>query len=810
MRLGFIVRGLAVLALAGWSAWGGSGRAGTGTTIGPGVDLFETVPGTNFEFDAAHAIPAGFFEPGSEPFSGVIKLGGAPLDSFEGRDTGTTDTIVRRKRAADLSGRAGSDTVPIELVALNLVSVQPITVTYPGAKPDQQWDVYVEETSLKPSKGSMTITKANANGGTFDSVLEVRPLFIFVRQTDGKTRKLDMGLPQYDAMSRLIRVRGDDVPWQLGCPPGILVVPGLNDDYCPSATATKPVITTERARLARHIIRPPRFREIDRFPDTRARITIITQAGSEAVDLQGPTVVRVNIGRNGEASDTDGDGKDQVQTEMVALELGGTSSMGPVKVRLRDVRKHPFRRSLGEIEERVNVRHGRLDLPPFADKGAADSFFDVYFEVEVAGKVLHTDRPKRMRARITYKPPRVAEFYFSPSVIELLDRLDRPTGIKIGSARHTPVPPERDVFQLSTARVVMITPLGSATVSLEGPTIVEVKVGPNGEASDTDGDGKDQVRTEMVQLELTGASPMGPVTMRLRDPASHPRKRTLGSIEETENTQDGRLDLQPFAPDGSAESYFNVYFEVEVGGKVLHNHAPKVMRRRIWHKPPGAGEIYFSPTVIPLFTADEKPSGYSIGGAYHTPDPPEVDEFPQVLGQLLLDTPDGPQAITLTGTATIEAATDDTGVAHDTDGNNLDQIETELVALSLTGSMGTDQVNVTIRGLEKHPGKRSAGEIEETTDAEGGRLDIGPFHEGGAGDSFFDVFFEVGVEGVTPQHNDTPVRMAGTVRRKPAGPGDLLWCIAAVALVGEDEGDDGYAILSLSLRFVPGTLTTGR
>ena len=63
----------------------------------------------------------------------------------------------------------------------------------------------------------------------------------------------------------------------------------------------------------------------------------------------------------GHASDSDGDGLDQVASEMTQLDLHGTSSMGPVQVSL-----DPAHRSLGEIEEQVNNTAGILDVPPFA------------------------------------------------------------------------------------------------------------------------------------------------------------------------------------------------------------------------------------------------------------------------------------------------------------------------------------------------------------------------------------------------------------------------------------------------------------
>ena len=75
------------------------------------------------------------------------------------------------------------------------------------------------------------------------------------------------------------------------------------------------------------------------------------------------------------------------------------------------MRLNPSIPSRGEIEENENTLTGRLDLPPFAPSGSADSFFDVFLEVELLdGTVLHTDRPKRMSSRILHKPPAPGDF----------------------------------------------------------------------------------------------------------------------------------------------------------------------------------------------------------------------------------------------------------------------------------------------------------------------------------------------------------------------------------------------------------------
>src|SRR5207248_1511435 len=102
-------------------------------------------------------------------------------------------------------------------------------------------------------------------------------------------------------------------------------------------------------------------------------------------------------------------------------------------------------------------------------------------------------------------------------------------------ASHTPDPgpPEVDTFQTSRAQVVLQDPSGAQhTIVLNGPTTVNVWLGQLG---DVDGDGLEEVPTEMVNLNLTGDTPQGPVAIRLRDPSLSPMRKTLGEIEETAN-----------------------------------------------------------------------------------------------------------------------------------------------------------------------------------------------------------------------------------------------------------------------------------
>ena len=156
-----------------------------------GTDVFVTQPGYSYQDFTPNPIPGGFFDPGSQPFSGVIQFNGSPL----GGPFGPVDTIVERLLPAPVPSCGNQITIPIELVALSLVSINPITVTYPSSPP-QQWNVQVTLSSVTMPQppGTMTIRKTHANGGTFSSQLNVQPKFTFTQVGSPlNTRTLDTG-----------------------------------------------------------------------------------------------------------------------------------------------------------------------------------------------------------------------------------------------------------------------------------------------------------------------------------------------------------------------------------------------------------------------------------------------------------------------------------------------------------------------------------------------------------------------------------------------------------------------------------------
>lgn len=161
------------------------------TTINPGIDVFTTPPGgTSYEDFCELPIPAGFFGPGSRPFDGRVVLVGVPLLPAQ---LGPTDTVVQRTQGATVIFPGGVATMPIEIVALSLQSVTPITVTYSGG-PSEQWTVQVCLSNAVPQPaGTMTITNGQCagEGGTFTSDLPVCPKLTFTRSGSPAVRTLD-------------------------------------------------------------------------------------------------------------------------------------------------------------------------------------------------------------------------------------------------------------------------------------------------------------------------------------------------------------------------------------------------------------------------------------------------------------------------------------------------------------------------------------------------------------------------------------------------------------------------------------------
>lgn len=158
-----------------------------------GDDLYRTTPGAQSSW-ASGPIPPNFFGPGSDPFAGTAPLQGVPIlplgPSSEGfcggfsgglggpvssnplqptdpacGGSGPTDTIIRRLGPGSMT-EGGSTNIPIEIVALSLQSVSPITVTYGGGGSPEPWMVQVSLAPVTQPGGTMNLVRSGgANSG---------------------------------------------------------------------------------------------------------------------------------------------------------------------------------------------------------------------------------------------------------------------------------------------------------------------------------------------------------------------------------------------------------------------------------------------------------------------------------------------------------------------------------------------------------------------------------------------------------------------------------------------------------------------
>lgn len=165
----------------------------------PIADLLSTCGGpennlVQFGSPSIPPIPADFFGPGSDPFIGTVVYQGVPI---EPGITGDADTVV--ERAGDpvlpIDPLGAMGTIPIQIVALELRSVSPITVTFNGGMDPEQWDVDITLSDVPSPPGQLTATKTDPNGGSFDATLPVQPRFIFTKVGDpDQVQAIDTGL----------------------------------------------------------------------------------------------------------------------------------------------------------------------------------------------------------------------------------------------------------------------------------------------------------------------------------------------------------------------------------------------------------------------------------------------------------------------------------------------------------------------------------------------------------------------------------------------------------------------------------------
>ncbi|MHC4698335.1 MAG: hypothetical protein ACYTFA_16505 [Planctomycetota bacterium] len=222
-RVGVVLVSLALLSVCscagggggGGGAGGGGGDDNANDNAAPGApaarqDLWttESTGESNQSFEDT-PIPAGFFDFNGRQcgtFDGTARFGGAPISEDM---LGAADTLVNRSgdpiAPSDPVGTEG--TVDIEIMALNMRSLEPITVMCEGEA--TEWNVRVELSDRPAQMGSLTATKTYGNGGTALSVLYVMPRLVFTSVDDPTVeRVLDVGAEGGEAI-----VLNATIPW---------------------------------------------------------------------------------------------------------------------------------------------------------------------------------------------------------------------------------------------------------------------------------------------------------------------------------------------------------------------------------------------------------------------------------------------------------------------------------------------------------------------------------------------------------------------------------------------------------------------
>jgi hypothetical protein len=363
-----------------------------------------------------------------------------------------------------------------------------------------------------------------------------------------------------------------------------------------------------------------------RFPDSSV----------EGIWMTGTSTTQVFFpGANGTAIDNNGNGRDDVSTQLTILDLAGISpKLGPLHLQLTAMP------SYGLMEEQTNNTPGILDVPPYTATGTVDSFFDVFVEIQTPDIVLHNTVARLMAGTINHVPAGPGGMYQSLASTPLLDPTGAPTGLSIETTRYWPNPPvEIDTLMYSTCQLQLLTPTTTQTIDMSGHSEMRVFFDGvvQGSAMDDDDDGRDEVQTELTDWTFVGSNPvLGHVRLRLYAGAP-----SFGQMEEQANNTPGILDVPPFAATGHIDSFFDVFFEVEVDGQVLHCGTPMRLEGTNAHKPPLLGELLLSQGQVPLHDTSGGSTRYYAKAVSYTANSPAPvcgdAAHPHPIGDLWLD-----------------------------------------------------------------------------------------------------------------------------------------------------------------------------
>jgi hypothetical protein len=427
---------------------------------------------------------------------------------------------------------------------------------------------------------------------------------------------------------------------------------------------------------------------------------------NQTIRVSGPTTVRRGVPH------TVG-GLVEIETEIISLDLVGVSGLGPVTVR-----QSPSRPSLGLVRQ----------IDPTADY-PAESFFDVFLEIDVNGTIIHNVDPIPMRAEpaIHSLPPYDDEYISPGQPIPIYNSLGQLIGFIIDTI-HVPQPP-RDCFFSTLHKDTDIF----GPIDADGPVDI-VRRAPLWNP----GTQLWEAETEILSMDLRGPSGAGPVILR--------ESPDLPSV--------GLISCESY-DDFPCESFFDVFFELELeqGGERICNEQPAPMVATIFGLPPiGDPYLFSGPPILLLDCLTLLPLGQVLGGGHIPGDPfpwwpippPGIDCF-CTTAVVTIDLGSGPIIIdTLTGPTHVSR----NPANQLPDGTT--EIPTEIVELSLSGSSPLGPVDIRLVPIAP-----SLGVIQQQQ--------RGPFYPA---DSFFDVFVEIEVPGMI-LHNEEAIQLQAVINQIP-------------------------------------------
>ena len=159
----------------------------------------------------------------------------------------------------------------------------------------------------------------------------------------------------------------------------------------------------------------------DSFPNSEVNVKVeIFGFGEFDLVFSGET----KVNRTETPQDTDDNGLEEIETEIVQMDLIGTHPiLGDMNFTLASMP------SIGKIEESVNNTKDDVEA---TEEEPAVSFFDLFFEININGTTLHNDDPYCVSSALATIPPFEENYLHQEPAVLIKDENGTVTGVLLG------------------------------------------------------------------------------------------------------------------------------------------------------------------------------------------------------------------------------------------------------------------------------------------------------------------------------------------------------------------------------------------